>query len=160
MNGVVTYPERKKLQPHRVSTTWVLVADSHTARLYEYKSNGRPHLTQVSDKLIAEEFEMPQRGRNRVIAAAGRHAFEPHTDPKEDLLIHFIQYVVVKKLEEAHSVKSFEQLVLLAPPKALGVLRSSLSQQVKDTVIAEAAKELTNISETELAEYLQTNSMV
>lgn len=159
MNGVVTYPERKKLQPHKAAKTWVLVADSHTARFYEYKSNGRPHLTSAGGKLSAEEFE-PQRGRSRAMAGAGHHAFEPSTDPKEDLLIHFIQYEVAKRLEEAHAARSFDQLVVLAPPKALGLLRSSLSQAVKDTIIAEAAKELTNISETELGNYLKDNNMV
>ncbi len=55
------------------------------------------------------------------------------------------------KVVKSHDVTS---LVVVAPPRALGVLRTSFAAPVKSVVTAEIAKDLTKMPTGEIAQYL------
>ncbi len=57
-------------------------------------------------------------------------------------------------LDKACGEGQFDRLVLVAPPRSLGELRSLLSARVKKAVSHEVGKDLTNATPTELREVL------
>lgn len=147
------------------TVTWVVLADGARARIIAQDGPGA-ELTSVYEeedvkaKLPGREINADRPGRTfdsggrGDAAAQGRHAYEPPTDPRWKEQADFIRSVA-ELLEDAAHQGSFERLVLIAPPKALGELRASLSKNVSRMVCAELPKDLVAVSIHELPERLQ-----
>jgi protein required for attachment to host cells len=56
-------------------------------------------------------------------------------------------------LDERHQAGAFQRLVIAAAPAALGDLRPALSDEVRETILAELPKDLTNVPTPKLAEH-------
>lgn len=147
------------------TVTWVVLADGARARVVANKGPGvdlQPVYEEEEAKamLPAREIEADRPGRTfdsggrGDAAAQGRHAYEPPTDPRRKEQAQFIG-TVAEVLENAAHEGSFERLVLIAPPKALGDLRASLSKNVMRMVSAEIPKDLVNVPIHDLPERLQ-----
>ncbi len=93
----------------------------------------------------------PVRGRN--IASGGRYAVDVKSehDKAETSFIH----ECTKFLNSALVDKSFDQLVLAAPPGALGEFRKRLSSDIISNFIGVFDKDLTNMPDQELFEYFK-----
>lgn len=126
--------------------TWIVVADGAHARVFEEKHPLAP-LAELSEE------EMAQRGSDRPAAhqgatvhdrvGSGRHS--GHDDsPKEEAEHRFLKRLAAS-LDHAAQAKSFDKLVLVAPPKALGLLRGELSPAV--TKLVEASDPHDRVSE-------------
>ena len=128
-------------------TTWVLVADRARARLLE--------LDRGSGRLVEIESHMNPGGRApdrdaytdrapRVQEAVGsaRHAMQPHTSEREKASIRFARELS-DMLERGRSDRRFDQLVLIALPQFLGVLRPLLGKPLSRLVVAEIPHEMT-----------------
>jgi len=63
-------------------------------------------------------------------------------------------------LEQAWECRSFERLVLIAVPKMLGDLRRHLSEDVRDTVVAEISRGLAHAPLQALSLYLAENDLL
>ena len=147
------------------TVTWVVLADGARARIIAQDGPGA-ELTSIYEeedvkaKLPGREIEADRPGRTfdsggrGDAAAQGRHAYEPPTDPRRKEQAQFIG-AVAEVLENAAHEGSFERLVLIAPPKALGDLRASLSKNVTRMVSAEIPKDLVNVPIHDLPERLQ-----
>ena len=83
-----------------------------------------------------------------------RHAIEPHTDPKEVEQQHFA-HEVVSFIDHAFKQNEFEDLILIAPPKMLGVLNNDLDDQLLKRVVKKIDKNITEMKINELEEYLK-----
>ena len=57
----------------------------------------------------------------------------------------------------AHGLErnAYDRLVIVAPPVALGDLRTAISDQVRALVVGEIARDLTKIPNSEVAEHLK-----
>jgi protein required for attachment to host cells len=84
---------------------------------------------------------------------SGRHAVEPRTDPHQERKAQFIRSLA-ERLNRAAGEQLFDDLVLFAPPRALGELRQALDDGTRARIKAEAAKDLTNTPIAELTEHL------
>lgn len=137
---------------------WVLLADGQRARLLQTNGRNAP-LVQATDREFIGNAEpsrdiasdRPGRGHDR--GGAGRHAMDPPTDPHRYEKKRFVRSVV-DELDERRKKNEFEQLVIVAPPKALGDIRAELSDGLKDMLKAELNKDLTKVPIHELPEYL------
>lgn len=146
--------------PTKPVTTWVLVADGAKARILERIGVNAP-LTPASDQCLSEaEARTPTRdigtdrpGRVQESANAARHAMEPRVDWHRYAKEQFAKSVA-GALEEAALKKKYEALILVAPPQALGDLRSAMGQHAKALVAGEIAKDLTNLPDHELPSHL------
>jgi len=126
-------------------TTWVVVADSHHARVLEVEDAG-----------------MPPRQRSTVTAPPPRpHRSPEHgwthggDDPRpEEWHRHFV-HLVVKALERGEAENRFRHLVLVAPPKLLGLLRDALSPGLADRLRASMAKDWPRVSDADLPELVR-----
>jgi protein required for attachment to host cells len=85
--------------------------------------------------------------------AGGGHAFEQPTDPKQHEVDSFA-HLVASFLEDAHNAKRFDQLLIVAAPEFLGLLRIHLPEQIKQLVRFELDKNLTIMSASNIRQHL------
>lgn len=128
--------------------TWIVIADGKHARIYE-RSVPRAKLVPVLEQdLLAEdphgfarELGSDRPGRAFDPGTGTPHAMEPHSDPHERSKVAFARRVAAL-LDEAIAKKRFTHLVLIAPPRTLGVLREELGAAARACIIASAGKDL------------------
>lgn len=127
--------------------TWVLVADGEKYLIY--RNEGDEFQTDLGLVRVTELDNPPTReqgtdrpGRMPDPGPGGRSAMEPtdwHRIEKERGLAD-----LAERLDGWARRGRFEALVVIADPRSLGVLRDELSPQVKERVVAEINKDLTN----------------
>ena len=137
--------------------TWIVVANNSRARFFTAENESSP-LTEV-DAMSHEEGRLHDReitsdlpGKIKGEGAVG-HAFEQPTDPKkheEDQFAH----LVARHLEAAHNEGKFNQLLLVAEPSFLGLLRHHLSDQLKKVVCFELDKNIATLTPAEIRAHL------
>ncbi|MDD4905583.1 MAG: host attachment protein [Methylobacter tundripaludum] len=137
--------------------TWILVADSTRARIFTADTPSSP-LEEIEDfshtegRLHDREITSDLPGKIKS-AGAGGHTFEQPTDPKKheaDVFAHR----VAQYLEDAHNANRFDQLLIVAGPAFLGLLRNQLPEQVKKQVRFELDKEITLLSAADIRQHL------
>ena len=109
-------------------TTLIVVADGGVAR---FLSRARPgaRLAELVDVRMGAEAMEPARDRPPRVhdsVGSGRHAIERRPNPHDAAEDAFLQSVA-EKTHELIRLNKISQLVLCAPPRALGVLRAALS---------------------------------
>ena len=125
---------------------WILVANQAEAQIYS--SDQLPGNLLLVDVLENSEGTTHPRelisdapGRAFNSTGSGRHAMEPNTGVKEEQRRRFVKEMA-DRLQAAHLNGDFAQLVLMAAPAVLGVIRKSLNAGLKKTVIKEISKDL------------------
>lgn len=139
-------------------TTWILVADGSRARVLLNEGPGRG-----VERTPVHEFDGPHMENREIMAdrpgrafdsaGQGRHAMERPTDPKEHEQ-HEFHRAVAGFLDKGFDDRRFDRLVVIAPPKALGSIRSLLSDRVQGKVTAELNKDLTKVPAHDIASHL------
>jgi protein required for attachment to host cells len=137
--------------------TWILVADSTRARIFTADTPSSP-LEEIEDfshsigRLHDREITSGLPGKIKS-SGAGGHTFEQPTDPKKheaDVFAHRI----ARHLEDAHNANRFEQLLIVADPAFLGLLRNQLPEQIKKLVRFELDNEITTLSAADIRQHL------
>ena len=127
--------------------TWVLVADGEKALFLENRTDGEDPFLEVFREDEQDNPPNSEQAANR----PGRFNDGPsvHRSAVQDTDWHqlakdrFAQDLAEILYDKAHK-GAFDALVLVAPPKTLGELRSEMHQEVSDKVIGEVPKTLTN----------------
>ncbi|HEU4825398.1 MAG TPA: host attachment protein [Dongiaceae bacterium] len=141
------------------TVTYILVADGARARLYANHGVGKG-LQPVSGATHKADLhhhdrdilsDKPGRAYNSV--GAGRSAMEPQTEWHR-FEKHKFAREMAKVLDAAAASKSFDRLILVAPPATLGDLRTELGDATRKMVTAELPKDLTRHAEQELPQHL------
>jgi protein required for attachment to host cells len=132
--------------------TWIVLADAATARVYEAGSQ-RDGWTLLSELQHPEsralDSELGSDKPGRVKQAGGsRSAMEPRTPPKKVEIDRFARQLA-GALGEGLRKGAYQQLVLVAPPAFLGVLRGHLSERVQARVEAVVEKDYLHIEQRE-----------
>jgi protein required for attachment to host cells len=142
-----------------MKSTLILVADNSRARFFTAETpasslveiealahtEGRLH-----DREITSDLPGKIKGNGRM-----GHAFEQATDPKKHEADNFA-HRIAHYLEEAHNANKFEQLLIIADPSFLGLLRNQLSEQIKKLVCFELDKNITTHSVDDIRKHLPT----
>ncbi len=145
-------------EPERI--TWFMVADGAKARLFE--SKGRKLGWKLVDEWCDADARTPSRElgedrpkRGRKSGSGGRFAVDVLSEHEkaEEAFIH----ERAKFLNRAEATGKFDQLVLTAPPSALGAFRKRLSADAAGKYILVLDKDLTNTPPKELYEYFKGN---
>jgi protein required for attachment to host cells len=129
--------------------TWFLVADGARARILMNDGVGKGLQPAVNGEFSrplppTREIGTDRPGRSQPRGVAGRHAFTPHIDWHEFEKEKFGREMA-RVLDQAAERAAFDRLVLVAPPRALGNLRSALGPKTRSLVHAEIDKDLTNL---------------
>ena len=138
--------------------TWIVIADGARARIVKNTGPGRgveadAELVFRSEHQKLQEIMADKPGRAFDSVGKGRHAMAYGSDAVREDERHFLQSLA-ERLEKEALADAYDRLILVAPPRALGDLRSFLSKPVKNRVHDEIAKDLTQLPNDRLANHL------
>ena len=166
------------MNAHKAPMLWVLVADGKQASIYQlgkaekviplpgnakhphYETSAAVELSEVAEMhwqaQSADEYQVGRNATGMVFESAGgaRHMSAPHVDARREVKDHFAT-MVAGEVNRARAKKSFDQIIVIAPPQMLGVLREHFNKDTRDVIKAELHKELVNLSPSELIPHLQ-----
>jgi protein required for attachment to host cells len=129
-------------------TTWVVVADAHQARVLEVADAG------LLPRLLMTVQPPAPEGQQRSPEHLWRHGDDPRALHEEQRSVH----ALVQVLERGLADNQLRHLVLVAPPRMLGVLRESLPRGLSDRLRSSLAKDWGHVSDAELPQ--QTRPLV
>lgn len=143
----------------KAKKTWIVIADGAHARIARHDGPGKGIVAALDHEFAAphaptRDFVSDRPGSYPDRGALGTHRFAPKTDRHEHekvLFAHDIAAIIDKAADE----KTFDRLVLIAPPEALGNLRASLKDRTRALVTAEIGKDLTHVPFHALPEHLK-----
>ena len=165
-------------QIEQSSIVWVLVADGGRAEVYRYHrhkeivpmrdTQRQPYDEKMkSHELIPvpgmtleveslSDFQINPDSRGSLVGGqnGGRNSCEPRLNIHDEVKQNLVNAIALK-LGQAYRDKSFDHLVIAAPPKILGILRHQLDDAVLSHVIAEIDKDFTNDKNHALLAHLQ-----
>ena len=143
-----------------MSKIWVLTADSSCAKFFEAESSTGP-LQEIRD-LVHSESRLHEReitsdlpGSNAGTGGS-RHGLDGQTGIKEQEAINFAKEID-NLLETARNDGQFNQLVVAAAPKFLGVLRQNLNPNIARLITHELDKDLVKFSTEEIRNHLPSH---
>jgi protein required for attachment to host cells len=141
-----------------MKTTWILVANNTQARIFKVTSPSSTleeikELSHAEGRLHDRDLTTDLPGKIKNAGGMGGHAFEQPTDPKKHEASNFVHHIV-DHLVDAYNLGQFEQLLLVAEPSFLGLLREHLPETVKKRVCFELNKNLVTLSAAEIRQHL------
>jgi protein required for attachment to host cells len=154
-------------------TSWILVCDASRARLLRAASP-KNRLVQLEaydhaeSRARARDLMADANGRKPVGpvpasaghgqqgTAHGRPGAEPDTDPKEVEAQKFARQLA-EVLERGLHDHAYDRLFLVAPPHFLGLLRGTVSAQVKKQIEGTIDKDLTHEDLDDLSKRLEAD---
>lgn len=138
--------------------TWILVADGARARIFEQNGQGKGLEPALSFDFAASHAPSSDFGADKPGKGQGGGGTAGHAKPSKvdwhTFEKHLFAKDLAKALDGALGTALFDDLVLVAPPKALGELRLALGDGVKARVSGEVGKDLTHVPVHELGGHL------
>jgi protein required for attachment to host cells len=142
--------------------TWIAVVDGSRARIFERVGrNGNIAVVLERDEPEARkrtgEIVSDRRGRNTAAPGIARHAMDPKTTAHEHLEETFVRGIA-REIDHAAAVNRFDELIVIAPPRALGEMRQALSPSARSRVVNEIDKDLVQLNAKQLVDYLDNHA--
>lgn len=127
---------------------WVVVCDGRKALVLENVGDAdypdlRTRASKVQDAPSTADLGVDRPGRVHQSANSRRSAME-QTDWHDEAEKAFVTDLV-RRLDAALHANEVKQLVIVAPPRALGVMRKAYTGRLKAALHAEIAKDLTAV---------------
>ena len=129
-----------------MTDVWVLVADASEAKIYSARHMRSPlelvdSLSHAQSRLHPRDIGTDVPGRVHDRFGPGRHSLDDGPQIKAEERVRFAREIAAL-LGEAHRLKKFGRLVVMAGPAFLGNLRDCFSKTLAESVVAEVAKDL------------------
>lgn len=129
------------------SKTWILVANSSFAEIYEVELGKEMHRIRLIDfpdgRKRSGEMDNDRRGRCHESVGNVRHSYEPKTDTHTHEIQLFAQNLS-QILHKAFTDHLFEKLCVVCPPHFLGAIRPLFSEQLRKSILKEVNKDLSS----------------
>jgi protein required for attachment to host cells len=124
----------------------IVVADQAEAIFYDAPSlEARPtEVGRISDPIAHQhdrDLASDRPGRSYESVGGARHAIERENDPRWQEAVRFARRISCR-LDDALRKGEFEELVVVAGPPFLGLIRSELSRPARERVVHEIRKDL------------------
>jgi protein required for attachment to host cells len=141
------------LKEAEMPNTWVVVADSGSARIFT-ADTPLDRLTEKEDYAHSEarvsESKLVSDRQGRTKDSQGRrHAFSAETSPREAEARAFAR-LLAGRLQTARTRGDLERLLLIAAPEFLGLLRASLDDETRKRVQSELPLNLVSLTAQEI----------
>lgn len=148
-----------------MTTTWILVANASTAKLYSaIKAKLLNHTAELQ---LVSEFEHPEarqksgdiasdRSGNYHNAISGHGTFVESSEPKEHENEKFSRQLA-GELESARVAGKFDELIVVAPPHFHGLLNTHLDGNVNNRITVTINKDYTKADERQLLAYIDNH---
>ncbi|WJW76629.1 host attachment protein [Thiohalobacter sp. IOR34] len=137
-----------------MTRTMVLVAEGSRAKLYLAEAKAAP-LREIADfvnpegRLHEGDLVSDDPGRDGGGGGFGPHVLDEEVPATEEVQIVFARQLA-ERLEEERLKDSFDELVLVAAPHFLGLLRNKLTPELAQRVVEEIDKDLVRMPADEL----------
>jgi protein required for attachment to host cells len=124
----------------------IVVADQAEAIFYDTASLQAPpkEVAHISDPLAHQhdrDFSSDRPGRSYESFGGQRHAIEREDDPRQREAVRFAKRIS-RRLDEARRKGEFDELIVVAGPPFLGLMRKELSRPTRERVVHEIRKDL------------------
>jgi len=121
-----------------MASTWVVVADSSAARIFDAPlATGAiseiESFVHTEARMHERDLGTDQPGSTKDRAGYAKHGIEPRTSPKEHEAMVFAR-MLAETIERARAKSQVERVLLVAPPEFLGHLRSALDANTRKIV--------------------------
>lgn len=142
----------------KATVTWILVADGAQAKVFEHNGTGKG-LSAVKDlqfeqePLRSQDINTDRPGR-RFDSGPNHRSGVEESDPAQLRETRFVKDVA-DRLEQSQQEGRFERLIVAAAPTALGDLRQAFGDKIKQTIVAELPKDLTNVPMPQLGKHFE-----
>ena len=147
------------------TVTWYLVADGARARVFANDGPGKGIRLAIEKEFTIDRPERTQdivsdrEGRAAGPAGGSGHAMTPATDPHAHEETEFLRQLAAE-IGALGQKNRYDRLVIVAAPRALGDLRTLLPRAARDKVSGELDKDLTRLSEADLAQHLEAADLL
>jgi len=145
------------------TNVWITVAHRAGLRVYNYEhSHDKKALTLVYTQehpeglLKDKQLGSDQPGRSFDSLGGARHSLSSSQSPSEHVSVKFAKEICTL-LQDASKKNKFSQLVLIAGPAFLGLLREHLDTSTSAQVVHTLNKDLVNMNDHEMQLYLEKN---
>lgn len=140
-----------------MARTWVVVADSSRARIFSAQTPSAPldeleSLTHPASRQHERDITSDLPGRNTG-SNGNKHAMGMETEPKKQEAINFAKQIA-SRLDQGLNKKEYIELVVVAAPSFLGLLREQLSNNVSRSLVLEMDKNLTQHTPDDIRKHL------
>ena len=140
----------------------IVVADQAEAVFYDTPSlAARPkEVGRISDPLAhehARDLGSERPGRSYESVGSARHSVARENDPRREEAVRFARRIACR-LDDALKRGEFEELVVVAGPPFLGLVRHELSDQARQRVVHEIRKDLVHSPVEALRSHLPESS--
>ncbi len=140
-----------------MSHTWIIVANSSFARIFEANKNKDlheiQHLTHPESRLKVSELVSDRQGRGHESVGTRRSAMDAPTSPK---VVEFTNFAkdLLAYLETSFNEKKFTKIYIAAGPHFLGLLRDKIPTSLSHILAGEIDKDLTQFDAKDIRGYL------
>jgi len=126
--------------------TCIVVADQAEAIFYDAPSPWAPpkevaRITDPAAHLHNRDFSSDRPGRAYESVGGARHALQRENDPRSREAALFARRIA-RRLDNARRKAEFEDLIVVAGPTFLGLMRVALSKPTRARVVCEVHKDL------------------
>lgn len=141
--------------------TWVLVADAHHARIFDVEDAGllprlRMTLHARPDGSAAIESGRPDDAAGHGAKTGGpEHGWTTGDYTPGEAEEHRFVHELVRVLERGLNDTHFHHLVMVGPPKLLGLLRGGLTSTLAERLRASTHKDWAHLPDRELVEQVR-----
>lgn len=141
-----------------MSTTWIVVAESSRARIFQTSSHrAAPEeiegFTRPEARLKEHELVSDSPGRSFDSRGGGRHAMGKELEHKQQESAIFARDLATH-LHNALARNKFSKLILIAPPDFLGLLRKALDDSCTKSIVATINKNLAQHDAADIQQHL------
>ncbi|MGB5104227.1 MAG: host attachment protein [Steroidobacteraceae bacterium] len=140
----------------------IVVADQAEAIFYDSSSlQAAPReVARISDPLAHlhdRDLVSDRPGRSYESVGGARHAIERENDPRQREAVRFARRIA-RRLDEARRRNEYEQLIVVAGPPFLGLMREELSGPTRRRVVHEIRKDLVHSPMAALRKHLPASA--
>ncbi len=141
---------------------WVIITNTNTCRIYNYdkKHVKLSLLTEISHpdlKLKTSDVITTERPGHYHKGESARGAYEPRMDPKEVEIDRF-SHEIAALLDKGRNENAYEKLIIITAPHMNGLLFKHLNKHVKELVAKNIQKDLLNMNEREITDFIKTHT--
>ena len=141
-----------------MASTWIVVADSSAARIFDAPSatgalNEIASYAHAESRLHERDLRTDQPGTTKDRTGSAKHGIEPRTSPKEHEAIVFAR-MLAETIERARAKSQIQRLLLVAPPEFLGHLRSAMDANTRRIVEGEFTLNVVRMAPDEIRRHL------
>jgi protein required for attachment to host cells len=134
-----------------MSTCWILVANAARGTLYRSDAQlGK--LTEVrgfqhpESRVKVSDLLSDDRGRTRAGPNGNHSALDAHTDPRRNEAAEFARELG-ETLRAGRVRNAYDEVLVVAPPRFLGLLRDELDPETARTVTQEIGHDWTSVAD-------------